>query len=384
MVLFIRKRPSLLFFLFFCALTLAWAWAIRGQFGHEHGAAIPGVLLGISIALASPDPNKRNRLAALGVAGGLGMSLGGSMSYGDAVSMLGDAHTFGRGVLLLAGKGIIWGGIAGAALGVALGDTRYGIRDAVWAIVLTALAVFIIHSSPLSALFTGHETRMWGLLFVLFMAWLSLIKGDRSATLLATCGAIGFGVGFPGGFLMLHLGEKTGLNLDWWKVSEAIWGLCGGLAWAVGAYLIDEEGKSPIAVPWGIPSWLGLVFVVWLVPFWNGLNTVRYWVREQNVLPYAAIPAYWGVALVVLVVGAALIAARRPSPPGPWATACIYVWVLWSVFLLQYAKLGIHAAPRDHYTQVALGIVLLGLSIAASARAKVISGQVPGASQGVP
>lgn len=41
----------------FCGLSLSVGWGIRGNFGHEYGAAIPGALAAIAAVLVSGRPD---------------------------------------------------------------------------------------------------------------------------------------------------------------------------------------------------------------------------------------------------------------------------------------------------------------------------------------
>lgn len=85
------KRTRLRTCIWVCGLAMAVAWGIRGQYGHERGVMIPGVLGALAVVLVTPDARKRSRMPALGIAGGLGMAIGGVLSYGS-----------------IAGSGAIW------------------------------------------------------------------------------------------------------------------------------------------------------------------------------------------------------------------------------------------------------------------------------------
>jgi len=62
-------------------LSMSVGWGVRGQFGHEYGAALAGALGAMAIALLSGRPDWRRRVAYFGVFGAIGWSFGGSMSY---------------------------------------------------------------------------------------------------------------------------------------------------------------------------------------------------------------------------------------------------------------------------------------------------------------
>ncbi len=56
-------------------------WGIRGDYGHEAGAMIPGAMLGLSICLASGREDWWRRAALMGACGAIGWAFGGQMSY---------------------------------------------------------------------------------------------------------------------------------------------------------------------------------------------------------------------------------------------------------------------------------------------------------------
>ena len=72
-------------------MTLGTTWAIRGQFGHEQGAAWAGAIGAISIILIAKRGDWYSRLFKATLAAAIGWGLGGMMSYGRVVG-------FGRGV----------------------------------------------------------------------------------------------------------------------------------------------------------------------------------------------------------------------------------------------------------------------------------------------
>ncbi|MEP7252818.1 MAG: hypothetical protein ABI683_10580 [Ginsengibacter sp.] len=91
-------------------LSLSIGWGIRGNFGHEHGAAFAGCLAAITVALLSGREDWRQRVSYFAFFGALGWGLGGSQSYmqvmsysesGQAASQL-----YGYGCLFI--MGFLW------------------------------------------------------------------------------------------------------------------------------------------------------------------------------------------------------------------------------------------------------------------------------------
>src|SRR5438128_11987122 len=62
-------------------LSLSIGWGIRGNYGHEAGAMIPGALAAIAAALMSGREDWRCRVPYFAFFGALGWAFGGSISY---------------------------------------------------------------------------------------------------------------------------------------------------------------------------------------------------------------------------------------------------------------------------------------------------------------
>src|SRR5580700_1439185 len=81
--------PALMILL--AALAMSVGWGIRGDYGHEYGAMIPGALLGLSISLTSRRPDWQARGVTLAFLGALGWAFGGQMSYAKIVGYTGGS-----------------------------------------------------------------------------------------------------------------------------------------------------------------------------------------------------------------------------------------------------------------------------------------------------
>ena len=62
-------------------LSLSVGWGIRGNYGHEYGAMIPGALAGMAAALMSGREDWRQRVPYFAFFGALGWAFGGSIAY---------------------------------------------------------------------------------------------------------------------------------------------------------------------------------------------------------------------------------------------------------------------------------------------------------------
>jgi len=102
--------------IFLVALSLSIGWGIRGNFGHNEGAMIPGALAGIAACLVSGREDWWRRVAYFGMFGAIGWWFGGSISYMQVVSYTHSGHApsqlYGFAALWLVG--FLWAGFGGA------------------------------------------------------------------------------------------------------------------------------------------------------------------------------------------------------------------------------------------------------------------------------
>jgi len=136
--------------IFAVALALSIGWGIRGNFGHEYGAMIPGALAGIAACLLSGREDWRRRVAYFGMFGALGWGFGGSISYMQVIAYTHSGHApsqyYGYAGLWLIG--FLWGALGGAGTALPAVMDRKRLTDllvplawifaawAVWAVVL--------------------------------------------------------------------------------------------------------------------------------------------------------------------------------------------------------------------------------------------------------
>ena len=67
------------------AMSFGTAWAVRGQFGHEQGAAWAAGIGGLSLVLVSQRNDWYQRVLSVTLASAVGWGMGGMISYGQIV-----------------------------------------------------------------------------------------------------------------------------------------------------------------------------------------------------------------------------------------------------------------------------------------------------------
>jgi hypothetical protein len=103
--------------LVFVGLSLSIGWGIRGNFGHEWGAALPGALAAMAVVLLSEREDWLRRIAYFAMFGAVGWSFGGSMAYMVLIAYThsGDSPSVLYGFCCLFIVGFLWGAVGGAA-----------------------------------------------------------------------------------------------------------------------------------------------------------------------------------------------------------------------------------------------------------------------------
>lgn len=277
------------------ALAGAMGWGIRGQYGHETGAMIPGLLVSLSLALVfCPGAALLPAMRAVAF-GTIAMGFGGTMTYGQTIGLtqnaplIGNWAALGWGMLGLAIKGAIWIGLAGLFLGMGLGGVRYRAREVLGLMVgmmaLYAAGVWLLNRPfdpahhVLPRIYFSADWRWYpdatleelkprpehwgGLLFALAgaWAWTGWARRDRLARNLALWGALG-GLGFPIGqslqafhawnpeFFQSGFWAQLDPHMNWWNWMETTFGLVMGACLGLGLWVnrrriasLDAQGE---------------------------------------------------------------------------------------------------------------------------------------------
>ncbi|NLV44877.1 MAG: hypothetical protein GXY07_10295 [Candidatus Hydrogenedentes bacterium] len=107
--------------IFLIALSLSIGWGIRGNFGHESGAMLAGVLASVAACLMSAREDWRRKVAFFAFFGGLGWGFGGSISYMYPISFAGSEQwqTCIYGFYATFLVGLLWAGLGGMGASLA-------------------------------------------------------------------------------------------------------------------------------------------------------------------------------------------------------------------------------------------------------------------------
>ena len=135
----------------FTALAGGMGWGIRGQYGHETGAMLAGLLVALVLVylfgyhLSSLSAARAVALATVAI------GFGGSMTYGQTLGLTQDAPLIGNVAALRWGllgtfiKGSIWIGYFGLFLGLGLGGKKYTMVEMVLALIVAIFFYILVY-----------------------------------------------------------------------------------------------------------------------------------------------------------------------------------------------------------------------------------------------
>ncbi len=357
------KNKQLYFAMLMAGMSLGTAWAIRGQFGHEHGAAWAGAIGSLSVLLVAKRSDWYTKVFAATLAGALGWGLGGLASYGIVVG-------YGRGIefinvyyglLMLFVIGGLYGFVGGGLFGLALADSPK--KTIKWHEVIVEMVVgatlfyfFLIEEFEWNM--TPPRSEMWAACFgaAVALTWYMVRNQQFSALRVAVFSGLGGGFGFAFGNFLQVLGGLTGVKFNFWNVMEYSLGFFGGLGMAYGT-LTSEWERTDDQQPKS-RAWFPLLMALLVIPYivWEQSFSVE---RLQGIfskLEFAPeSPIFRGVQLTALglvilfaVVWWVLFYVNKPSSTlyseknvytlflGHWGLYVVFSLLVTGAFLSSY------------------------------------------------
>jgi hypothetical protein len=253
-------------------MSLGTAWAIRGQFGHEQGAAWAGAIGALTVILLAKKPEWFSKSFKAALAAAVGWGTGGMMSYGLIVG-------YGRGtdflnvyygLLMLFVVGGLYGFMGGGLFGLSLAESNK--NPVKWHLLMTemtagALITYYFLVEQLGWLMTPPRSELWaaclGIAFAL--TWYMFRNRQYSALKVAVYSGLGAGFGFAFGNFLQVMGNAAELQFNFWNVMEYSLGFFGGCGMAYGTFTSKWEkseigiNKNSIIFP--------LLFLILIIPF---------------------------------------------------------------------------------------------------------------------
>lgn len=225
------------------AMSLATAWAIRGQFGHEQGAAWAGAIGALALVLVSNRKDWYTKMPSIALASAIGWGAGGMISYGVVVGY-GRADNFINvfyGLSMLFVIGALFGLLGGGLVGLILDSTKKNKVNwgaLVSEMVAGALLTYFFLIEQIGFKMTPPRSEAWALIMGAGLAMLLHMARTKrnSAIRVAIFSALGGGFGFGFGNFLQVTGNVIEIPFNMWNVMEYSIGFFGGLGMAYGVF----------------------------------------------------------------------------------------------------------------------------------------------------
>ncbi len=267
-----RFKPNHIISVILVAISFGTAWAIRGQFGHEQGAAWAAAIGGLALVLASGRTDWLQRTMSVTFASAIGWGMGGMISYGQVVGY-GRADNLlnaGYGLLMLFVIGGLFGLIGGGLTGLSLESTNE--KKVNWGrlmaeMVAGALITYGFLVMQLEILMTPPRSEAWAFCLGagLAMLWYMARNGFNSSLRVAFYTMLGGGFGFAFGNFLQVTGNILEINFNMWNVMEYSIGFFGGGTLAYSVFTSQWPVITEKPKPW--ENRVNYIVVFILIPF---------------------------------------------------------------------------------------------------------------------
>lgn len=254
------------------AMALGTAWAVRGKFGHEQGAAWAGALGAMAVILVAKRSDWYNKVFKIALAAAFGWGIGGMISYGVVVGY-GKGSDFGNvfyGLLMLFVIGALYGFLGGGLFGLSLLDSKeFKVK---WHALLAEMVAFglLMYGFLINQLewfMTPPRSEMWAACLgaSVAVAWYIVRHKQMTVLKVAACSALGAGFGFAFGNFLQVMGAGSSLPFNFWNIMEYSIGFFGGLGMAYGTLTShwplakDQQTRRS--------NFLPIIFLVVFIPF---------------------------------------------------------------------------------------------------------------------
>ncbi len=354
------------------AMSLATAWAIRGQFGHEQGAAWAGGIGALALVLASGRKDWYNKAGLIALASAVGWGAGGMISYGMVVGY-GRADNFINsyyGLTMLFVIGSLFGLLGGGLVGLTLDSVKN--NKVKWGRLIAEMTAgglisYYFLVEQLGFLMTPPRSEAWAVILGagLAMLWYMAREKRNSAIRVAVFAALGGGFGFGFGNFLQIVGNVLEIDFNMWNVMEYSIGFFGGTGMAYGVFSSVWPGDDAVPEKWMNRAALFIVVVlIPLIVFRESLRLEHFLSRLGDIPNLAGVAAFstWFVVALLIVMMVTLLWKLRI----PGYKRSDVLWFFFFYFIVyafvSYAITGLFAGHTslNHHLYVA-NIILIYL-----------------------
>jgi hypothetical protein len=361
------KRRNLTKACLVAALAFGTAWAVRGKFGHEQGAAWAGAIGAMGLILVARRADWYNRIFEISLACAFGWGLGGMISYGAVVgyARADDFINVYYGLLMLFVIGSLYGFLGGGLFALSLTNTRE--QRVPWAVLISEMVAFGLLSygfivNQLGWLMTPPRSELWAACLgaCIPVGWYAVRTNKRNVLRVAVWSALGAGWGFAFGNFLQVMVHSVNFPMSGWNIMEYSIGFFGGLGMSYGTLtstwpLLDGKTQGNHKVP----ALLVLVLIPLLV--WDQSFMVK---QLNHVLELGGseslITTFQTIGFLAIAGMAVVIWSFLKKESFEYVTVrSVFILYLGSYILLSFLLTGILVHPIEQYLYLANAAIIL-------------------------
>lgn len=253
-------------------LALATGHAIRGQFGHEQGAAWAGAMGGLALVLVANRKDWTQKVLLIALALAIGWGTGGIISYGQIAGGYSQSDNFPNvfyGLSMLFIIGGLYGLLGGGLLGLTLDSTKE--KRVKWGQLIAEMTTggLITHLFLIEQIgfrMTPPRGDAWAICLGagLALIWYMARNNHLSPLRVVFYSTLGAGFGFAFGTFFHLVMNWIKIPFNTWNMAEYSIGFFGGIGIAYGVFSSKWPEVSLVPKRWENIS--ALLFIVIFIP----------------------------------------------------------------------------------------------------------------------
>lgn len=350
------------------ALAFGTAWAVRGKFGHEQGAAWAGAIGAMGVILVAKRADWYNRLWEISLASAFGWGLSGMISYGVVVgyARADDFLNIYYGLSMLFVIGCLYGFLGGGLFALTLSDTKE--ERVPWAVLITEMLAFALLTyglliNQLGWLMTPPRSELWAACLgaCIPIGWYAIRTNKRQVLRVAVWSALGAGWGFAFGNFLQVMANAVNFPMNAWNIMEYSIGFFGGLGMCY----------STLTSTWPVlevRSWsankVAAVLVLIVIPFvvWDqsfNPDQLDHIIKLGG--SESLITVFQWIAVFIIALNIVILWKTASKTLSDYATVrTIFIVYTGAYILLSFLQTGIAVHPVEQYLYlVNIGVILL-------------------------
>ncbi|MFA5817205.1 MAG: hypothetical protein WC865_16485 [Bacteroidales bacterium] len=273
------------------SLSLGTGWAIRGQFGHEQGAAWAGGIGALALVLVSRRTDWYKKMLLIALSSAVGWGAGGMISYGVIAGSYAQSDNFPNvfyGLIMLFIIGGLYGLLGGGLVGLALDSTTE--KKVKWGSLVAEMVAggLITHSFLIDQIgiqMSPPRSDAWAICLGagLALIWYLARNKHLSPLRVASYSALGGGFGFAFGTFFHLVMNWLEINFNTWNMAEYSIGFFGGMGMAYGVFSSKWPDETIAPRKWeNTSAMLLLIIFIPLVIFRESFSYSRFLEKYQN------------------------------------------------------------------------------------------------------